>query len=151
MTRRPAVAEDEAFIRALIVQMVSDELLAYAWPEAMRGPLLDMQYRARMAGMKVSFPGAEHEIILADGEAAGWMVTARGDDAITLADIAVAPEHRGKGLAAAAIGELLAESKRTGKPVELQVTSMNPAIRLYERLGFRKTGSDEIRQQMVWP
>ncbi len=151
MTRRPAVAEDEAFIRALILQIVSDELLAHTWPEAMRGPLLDMQYRARMAGTKASFPEAAHEIILADGKAAGWMVTARGDAAITLADIAVLPEHRGKGLAAAAIGELLVESKRTGKPVELQVTLMNPAIRLYERLGFRKTGSDEIRQQMIWP
>ena len=151
MTRRAVLAEDEAFIRALILQIVSDELLAHTWPEAMRGPLLEMQYRARMAGTKASFPEAEHEIILAGGQAAGWMVIARGDSAITLADIAVAPEYRGKGLARAAIGELLAESKQTGKPVELQVTLMNPAIRLYERLGFRTIASDEVRRQMVWP
>ncbi len=151
MTRRPAVAEDEAFIRALITRTVSDELLADAWPEAMRGPLLEMQYRARMAGTRASFPEAEQEIILAGGEAAGWLVTARGEAGITLVDIAVIPQRRGKGLATAAIRELLAESERSGKRVDLHVTLTNPAIRLYERLGFRKTASDEIRQQMVWP
>jgi hypothetical protein len=37
-----------------------------------------------------------------------------------------------------------------GKPLALQVRKVNPAARLYARLGFTKAGEDEIYVQMRW-
>jgi ribosomal protein S18 acetylase RimI-like enzyme len=38
---------------------------------------------------------------------------------------------------------VLDEARRSGKPVALQVLKVNPARRLYERLGFSVTGENE--------
>jgi hypothetical protein len=46
--------------------------------------------------------------------------------------------------------ELIAECQASGKPLRLQVTKENRAIHLYERLGFSKTGEDELHYRMSW-
>lgn len=151
VTRRPLSKEDEALVRALIFQMVTDELGAGMWPEAVRAPLLEIQYRARQEGIRVNWPDAEQDILLVDGELAGWVVVARREDAIHLVEIVIDPKYRGKGFGTERIQELLTESDRTGKPVRLSVITTNPANRLYQRLGFRRTGGDEIRHFMERP
>jgi ribosomal protein S18 acetylase RimI-like enzyme len=56
---------------------------------------------------------------------------------------------RGMGIGAAAIQVILSSAADAGKPVRLSVNPMNQgAIRLYERLGFRKIGEDEIQHFM---
>ena len=151
IAHRPLSEEDVPFVRQLILQMVTDELGAAAWPDALRAPLLEMQCRARSEGIRVNWPDAEQEILLSNGQPAGWAVVARRGDAIHLVDIAIVPELRGQGLGTSRIRELLEESDRTGKPVRLSVTTINPANRLYERLGFRRTGGDEVRHYLERP
>jgi len=56
--------------------------------------------------------------------------------------------NRGKG--AALIRDLMAECQYSGKPLRLQVAKGDRAARLHERLGFLKTGEDEIYCQMGW-
>ena len=104
-----------------------------------------MQYRGRMQGLASNHPEAERSIILAGEVAAGWMVVDRSGEAIHVVDIAILSEHRGAGAGSAAIGTLLDESDRTGRAVVLEVFAANPAQRLYERLGFRKTGGNEVQ------
>ena len=151
IARRPVSKEDEGFVRQLIMQMVMDELGAAMWPEAVRGPLLEMQYRARQEGIRSNWADAEQEIVLVEGRPVGWVVIARRQDAIHLVEIAVVSEHRGRGLGTARIQEVLEESDRTGKPVRLSVATTNPANRLYQRLGFHRAGGDEVRHHMERP
>jgi len=51
-------------------------------------------------------------------------------------DIALLPDHRGAGIGTRLVRELLDEGARTGKRVSIHVEKHNPALRLYERLGF---------------
>ena len=60
----------------------------------------------------------------------------RWEKEIRLVDIALLPEHRGGGVGSAILHEILAEGKAAGKPVTIHVERFNPALRLYERLGF---------------
>jgi ribosomal protein S18 acetylase RimI-like enzyme len=81
-------------------------------------------------------------IAQADGTDAGWVVLAELPDAIQLVEVMLLPELRGKGIGSEVIRGIAAEAKG---PLRLTVSRMNPgAIRLYERLGFRRTGEDDV-------
>jgi ribosomal protein S18 acetylase RimI-like enzyme len=75
-------------------------------------------------------------VVLIDREPAGRLYLNRGDSEIRIVDIALLPEHRGKGVGSALLRDLLAEADAHGKRVTIHVERMNPALRLYERLGF---------------
>ena len=51
-------------------------------------------------------------------------------------DIALLAEHRGDGIGTRLLEDLLAEGDAGTKSVTIHVERMNPALRLYERLGF---------------
>jgi ribosomal protein S18 acetylase RimI-like enzyme len=57
----------------------------------------------------------------------------------------VAPARRGQGIGGAIVRHVLAEARRRNRgSVYLEVRVDNPARRLYQRLGFRRTGGDFI-------
>ena len=73
---------------------------------------------------------------MVDGEPAGRLYIHRGPSEIRIVDIALLPEHRGGGVGTQLVRDLLAEADADGKSVTIHVERMNPALRLYERLGF---------------
>jgi ribosomal protein S18 acetylase RimI-like enzyme len=75
-------------------------------------------------------------VIAVDGEPVGRLYVHRGPSEIRIVDIALLPEHRGDGLGTLLLRDLLAEADAAGKSVTIHVERMNPALRLYERLGF---------------
>ena len=76
------------------------------------------------------------------------MIVLRGAQEFHLIDIALLPEHRGCGIGTALVGELIAESRRAAVPLALQVLKTNRAVHLYQRLGFIRSGEDEMYYQM---
>ena len=71
-----------------------------------------------------------------DGEPAGRLYVHRGPSEIRIVDIALLPEHRGGGIGTSLLEELSAEADAAGKSLTIHVERMNPALRLYDRLGF---------------
>jgi GNAT superfamily N-acetyltransferase len=69
---------------------------------------------------------------------------------VRLVDISLLPEHRNRGVGTAIIRDIIAECASLGKPLALQVRKVNPAARLYARLGFTMAGEDEFYIQMRW-
>jgi ribosomal protein S18 acetylase RimI-like enzyme len=67
-----------------------------------------------------------------------------------LIDIAVFEEHRGRGIGTGLLRQLLQEYESQGRPLRLQVLQGNPAIRLYQRLGFVQSSADPMYVQMEW-
>ena len=142
VTLRPETAADDAFVQRVILETVAEELGAAAWPEPMRSQLLAVQ----CAGRRHASAG---NIIEADGSDAGWVVLTTLETEVFLMEIMVLPELRGRGIGTAAIRGILAQATAEGKPVRLNVNVTNHgAIRLYQRLGFRKIGGDDVQQLM---
>lgn len=52
-------------------------------------------------------------------------------------DIALIPGARGHGVGTLLLGRILDEGRAAQKMVTIHVEKFNPALRLYERLGFR--------------
>jgi ribosomal protein S18 acetylase RimI-like enzyme len=156
---RPATADDEPFLRRLIIETLTQELAAWLWPEAIREQLLEMQYRGKRQGIAANYAAAELSVIElsvieasptdAAPQPVGWIVVAPSDTDLHIVEIAVLPESRGKGIGAAALRGVLEVADRRGVPVRLNVTTGNRAVRLYERLGFRRSGGSEVQDFML--
>jgi ribosomal protein S18 acetylase RimI-like enzyme len=137
---------DESFIRNLILETIAGELGASAWPEPMRSHLLGVQYAGRRQSFRLNFPDAASYVIESGGTDAGWAVVTDLPQEIFLVEIMVSPERRNRGIGSTVIRQLIAEAAAHRKPLRLTVNAMNSAaIRLYERLGFHRTGGDEVR------
>lgn len=109
-----------------------------------------LQVLAQTRYWNTTYPRADRTIVLRDGAPVGRMIVDRTGSAILLVDIALSPEHRRRGIGTALVTPLLAEGARARREVRLQVARGNPAIRLYERLGFVRTSADEVRIAMTW-
>ena len=149
VTCRPALPNDELFLRSLIKGTVSAELGAEFWPESLRTHLLAIQYDSRRQSIGTAFPRAADQIVLADGESIGWFVVDESAGEIRMVELMLVPAWRGRGAGTILIRQVLARGCVAGKPVRLSVVPSNAgAIRLYQRLGFQSTGGDESRLHM---
>jgi ribosomal-protein-alanine N-acetyltransferase len=77
-----------------------------------------------------------------DGELCGYLIVSRYVDAWHVMNIAVDPDHRGRGIATMLLErlfELTADDARRGYTLEVRVSNAT-AIALYERLAFESRG-----------
>jgi ribosomal protein S18 acetylase RimI-like enzyme len=148
--QRPAEPRDEAFLYDLYAENRAQELAGLAWPEAQRAAFLRMQYDARRRS-HASLPLLERLIVELHGIAAGTISISRSDDALHVANIALRPEFRGRGLGTRLLGGVIAEAEASGKSVSLSVEKNNRAERLYQRLGFEETGDDGVYMKLERP
>jgi GNAT superfamily N-acetyltransferase len=116
-------------------------LLTYGpWDEAWQRERFDAHFHPEKSS-----------IIVSDGRDVGELVVEWDEDPVFLALLVLLPEARGRGIGTAVIWGVLDRARELGKAVRLQVFVVNPdARRLYERLGFRETGTNETHVQMLW-
>ena len=77
-----------------------------------------------------------------DGALVGYLIVSRYVDAWHVMNVAVAPDHRGRGVATMLLERLFdvtADDARRGYTLEVRVSNTT-AIALYERLGFEARG-----------
>lgn len=127
--------------------------------------LLQLRHRtmdAHLAASNIAVDEDEHrrrvrhrldcaEIILCDGKPSGLLKVARDGKAWLLVQVQLAPELQGQGLGARLIEDIIAEARRAGASLQLDVLKTNPARRLYERLGFVVIGEDGHNVDMLLP
>ena len=70
------------------------------------------------------------------------------DDRSPVVTIAVRDGMRGKGVGESLLRALIAEAEARGLRLSLDVRETNPAMRLYERLGFRRVPGREVRNRV---
>ena len=91
-------------------------------------------------------------LVLVEGAPVGRVWTARlADDELRLVDISLRTAHRGAGLGAALLRDLIARADAEGRRLVLHVARDNPAQRLYERLGLNVTAEDALNLRMERP
>jgi ribosomal protein S18 acetylase RimI-like enzyme len=69
---------------------------------------------------------------------------------VTVLDIALLPEWRGRGIGTALMRAVCEETAAAGKAVSVAVEKFNRAQTLYRRLGFRETQDEGIYWFMEW-
>jgi ribosomal protein S18 acetylase RimI-like enzyme len=132
----PVAAGDREFLYRVYASTRAEELAGVPWDDAQKDAFLRMQFDAQDQWYREQYPQATYDVIVVDGDPAGRLYLHRGKTEIRIVDIALLPEHRGSGVGASLLRDLLAEADAGGKRVTIHVERMNPALRLYGRLGF---------------
>lgn len=141
---------DLDFLRRVYRSTREAELALTQWDEAQKHDFIQMQFTAQHQYYLANYPGAEFYVILVADQPAGRLYLHRRQAEIRIMDIALLPEFCGKGVGTRLLKEILAEGQRLKKQVTIHVERFNPALRLYERLGFRLLEDKGVYWFMGW-
>jgi len=134
---RPAGRADEAFLCSVYASTRAEELAVTGWSDEQKDAFLRSQFDAQHRYYRENYRGAEFWVIRVADRDAGRLYVGRFGEEMRIIDIALLPEFRGRGVATWLIGCLIREAADLGLPLRIHVERFNPALRLYERLGFR--------------
>ncbi len=95
-----------------------------------------------------TFAPATHQIIEDSGRPIGCLAVEEHADHVFLARIFLLPESQGHGIGTRLTRAVCESAHRRGLPVVLTILKVNPARRLYERLGFTVVGETETHFRM---
>jgi len=156
-TIRPATIEDTPFLWEMLFEAaaVNDEIRAMGKEKALALPFI--AHILRHFGRKGDFGfvaetadkiliGAIWARLFPENEKGYGFVAAE----IPELAIAVAPDFRGRGAGTTLLEELIKEARNLKLPaLSLSVDRRNPALKLYERLGFADAGVSEETDSSV--
>lgn len=135
-TRPVRLPEDEELLLTVYASTREPELRYLGWPEAEATAFVRSQFDAQTRHYTGFYPGAEHSVVLVDGEPAGRMMVDRSERAAHIVDITLLPRFRRAGVGRRLVQQLLDEACFHGLPVTCHVAAGNEAWMFWQRLGF---------------
>ena len=118
--------------------------------EAQQDTFLRIQYQAREDQYRSHYPDARFDVIVTDDEVIGHIYVSSVESELCLVDVSLLPRFQNRGIGRALLQDLLDEAAGLNKCVSLHVIQGNPAVLLYERLGFIDVGEQGIHRRMMW-
>jgi GNAT superfamily N-acetyltransferase len=137
ITFRPASLDDFGYCAKLYFA---------AMAQTIRDLQLDMD--AHVADFRKRWDVAEVRIVVRDGLDIGWLQSRTEEGSLFLAQLFVEASVQGQGIGTAVMRQIIDEAARAGQGVTLGVVKTNPALRLYQRLGFHTTHEDDRKFYM---
>jgi ribosomal protein S18 acetylase RimI-like enzyme len=147
---RPITSADAPFLRDLYATTRAEELRPVPWTDEEKRRFCNSQFAAQTAHYEEHYPGCAFSIVELEGRPIGRLYVHRGDDDIRVVDNSLGPEVRGCGIGGTLMADILAEGDATAKSVSIHVEHFNPALRLYDRLGFRHVDTYGVYHLMEW-
>jgi ribosomal protein S18 acetylase RimI-like enzyme len=147
---RPMTDADLPFLEQVYASTRTDELAQTDWSEAQKSQFIAFQFQAQHQHYRTHYHDAQFFVIERAGVDVGRLYLHWRTDELRIVDIALLPEARGHGLGNALLVALMQRAADAGKSVSIHVEQMNPAMRLYRRLGFEKIGEHGIYHLMQW-
>ncbi|WMT75524.1 GNAT family N-acetyltransferase [Bradyrhizobium sp. Ash2021] len=141
---------DLPFLARVYASTRAEELAPAPLTDAQKAAFLDAQFRAQHAHYQKYYPQADWLVTMRGAEDIGRLYIERWPSQHRIIDIAFLPEHCGKGFGAALLRDLQDEAAAAGKAVSIHVEKLNPAMRLYRRLGFVTEEDKGVYDLMRW-
>jgi ribosomal protein S18 acetylase RimI-like enzyme len=109
---------------------------------------LKLDRTSQMAGFRQRWEPAQVRIIQHDAQDIGWLQSMAEDDTLFLAQLFVDAAFQRRGIGTEVMRQLIGEAAHARRAMTLGVVKTNPALRLYQRLGFRITHDDDRKFYM---
>lgn len=150
LSYRPMTEADRPFLEAVYVSTRLEEVAATGWPAEMQLQFLHDQFRLQHSHYQQHYRDAEWLIIERDNVAIGRLYVDETPEQLHVIDIALLPDQQRFGLGTAILSDLLDDARGGSKRVAVYVEKNNPALALYQRLGFRWVEDQGPYQFMTW-
>lgn len=133
---REELVSDREFLADLYASTRAEELRPVPWPEAQKRVFLAEQFDLQWAHYRRFYPDAEWLIIVREAQVIGRVYVNTTAAEVRLMDLALLAQQRNQGLGTLFMRYLIHYADALGLPLTLHVEPFNPALHLYERLGF---------------
>jgi ribosomal protein S18 acetylase RimI-like enzyme len=151
LTFRRIADADLPFLARVYASTRAEEMAAVTTvTDAQKAAFLDTQFQLQHAHYQKYYPQADWLVTMRDGEDIGRLYLERWPSQHRIIDIALLPEHRGRGSGEALLRDLMDEAAAAAKDVSIHVEKHNPAMRLYRRLGFVTEEDKGVYDLMRW-
>ena len=147
---RPITPDDHVFLRQLYTVNRWEELAPTGWADEQKRAFLLMQFNAQHRHYLEHYPGAVFGLIMANDIPVGRLYTDTWQHEIRIMDITLLPEYRHQGIGTAILKQLMSQAAKACKALGIHVERFNPALRLYERLGFVQAEDKGVYFFMLW-
>ena len=147
---RPAEPGDRDLLFRVYASTREEELAPVPWPPEAKEAFLRQQFDAQDTWWRTHYAGASFEVVLVDGRDAGRLYLWEGPSEVRIVDVALLPEARRGGIGTRLLEDVKARASAAGKAVTIHVERMNPALGLYERLGFRLVEDKGVYLFLSW-
>lgn len=147
---RAITPEDDSFLAGVYASTRAEELAVTGWSDEDKAVFCRRQFDAQSAHYRENYPGALFQVIERDGVSIGRLYVAHWEREIRIVDISLLPEHRGSGIGTKLLNGLQEEARAAGKSLTIHVERFNPALGLYQRLGFRIVEEQQVYLLMRW-
>ena len=112
--------------------------------------IIDQQYHAQHEVYFASYDTAQYGIIQWSGISIGRLYVHYRDHEVRVLEIAILPEYRDRGIGGIVMKGLCIEAGMRRTPIRLHVHYLSPALRFYQKLGFRRIGEAGPAYYMEW-
>ena len=141
---------DEDFLFSVYASTRIDEMARVDWYTEQKEAFLRMQFNAQSQFYIENYPGAEFQVIMLNNRPIGRLYIHGREDEIRIMDIALLPEYRNLGIGSVLLQNILERGKNLNLPVSIHVEQFNPALRLYQRMGFYQNEDKGVYLLMEW-
>jgi ribosomal protein S18 acetylase RimI-like enzyme len=151
ITLQPVSESDDPFLFLLYVDTRASEMAVVPWTGAQKQAFLEMQFTLQGASYAKDYPGAQHAVICRDSDPVGRLYLDRSQERFHILDLTVANTCRNQGIGSQVLTKIVQEAERAGKPTTIYLEKFSPALRLFERLGFRVAAVKDFQVLMERP
>ena len=141
---------DLPFLARVYASTREEELAVTGWNEAEKEGFLQMQFEAQHKYYRENYLGADFLVILKGEDPIGRLYLARWKEEVRIVDIALLPAFRNEGAGSGLMESILVEAEEEAKRVTIHVERFNPALRFYDRLGFRQVEDKGVYLFLEW-
>jgi GNAT superfamily N-acetyltransferase len=150
LTLRSITSDDLPFLYQVYAGTRTEELAQTNWTDEQKAAFLQQQFAAQHDYYQANYPAARFQIIEQQGTPIGRLYVDRWVDQIRIMEIALLPDQRGHGIGTQLLEAIQSEGRQVGLPVTIHVERFNPALRWYERLGFRVAEDKGVYYFLKW-
>ena len=147
---RPETDADLHFLTQLYASTREEELAPVPWSAEQKRAFLASQFQAQRHHYRTYFSDSAFDVIEERGTPAGRLYLQARQTQLHIIDIALLPDWRRRGIGTAILEALQAAGRVAGKGVGIMVEKFNPALRLYQRLGFADIADHGVYLEMEW-
>lgn len=150
LTFRPIADDDMQFLARVYASTRKQELAATSMTDMKKAGLMLLEFRAQHAHFLKHYPQADMLVVMGGGNEIGRLYLERWPTRHGIIDLALLPAFRRHGAGGVILRDLMDEAAAAGKDVSVLVGKFDPAMRLYQRLGFVTAEDKGVYNLMRW-